>query len=373
MKKILFFLIFCLIFQANLTTPTLGNITDQLQKLNKLYQNGSISAEEYKKAKSIVLEMEQNKKEKLNKAKKHKETRTSVKEIEIKKYKENVGQETMELMEMTIGDYRIYNHRPGGIKVRRISDGKQLLVISNNLDISYYNKSISQKIIKVDKIEDKQNPKLKLFINEVPVLKWEGKYVKKYNATFYQIYALGNKPFQYYIKLSKVGGVVGLNMSKFDRKIDKAVAKAKTRLAAKYEISIEEIDQIMKAREQRAINEIEDVVRREEEKVFEASLTDVIEESVNEELAKELHETIGQAMADEFINAIEAETNAAVDAAIQDELASAIDEAIAEAVALGIDEATAAAAIQAMLDVYARGGTDAEAYAAAQAACGGQC
>ena len=98
MKKILFFLIFCLIFQANLTTPTLGNITDQLQKLNKLYQNGSISAEEYKKAKSIVLEMEQNKKEKLNKAKKHKETRTSVKEIEIKKYKENVGQETMELI-----------------------------------------------------------------------------------------------------------------------------------------------------------------------------------------------------------------------------------------------------------------------------------
>ena len=40
--------------------------------------------------------------------------------------------------------------------------------------------------------------------------------------------AIGNKPFQYYIKLTKKGNpVVGLNISKFDRKIENAVAKAK--------------------------------------------------------------------------------------------------------------------------------------------------
>ena len=78
-------------------------------------------------------------------------------------------------------------------------------------------------------------------------------------------------------------------------------------------------------------------------------------------------------MANELISAIEAETGAAIDQAIQDELAAAIDQAVAEAVQLGIDEATAAAAIQAMLDVYARGGTDAEAMAACQSIAGDAC
>ena len=373
MKKLIYILITILLLQSKLINPSYSDITDKLIQLDKLYKNGSISMEEYEKAKKIVLQMEQNKEKKVNKANKLKDNSKKLSEIEIRKYKDNVGQENMELMEMNIGDFRIYSHRPGGIKVRRISDGKQLLVISENLKINYYNESHRKKIIRVENNEDKLQPKLKLFINDVPVLSWEGKYVSKFNATFYQIFALGNKPFQYYIKLSKVGSVVGLNMNKFDRKIDKAVAKAKTRLAAKYNISIDQINSIMRERENKTIKELEGVVKKEQEKVFEASLTDVIEESVNSELAKELQQTIGDAMANELINAIEAETGQAIDAAVQDELSAAIDEAIAEAVAMGIDEATAAAALQAAMEVWARGGSDAEAYAAAQAACGGQC
>ena len=315
MKKFIFILISILLLQFKLLTPSYSDITDKLIQLDKLYKNGSISIEEYEKAKKIVLQMEQNKEKKINKANKLKsnklkENSKKISEIEIRKYKDNVGQENMELMEMNIGDFRIYSHRPGGIKVRRVSDGQQLLVISDNLKINYYNDSHRKQIIRVENNEDKLQPKLKLFINDVPVLNWEGKYVSKFNATFYQIFALGNKPFQYYIKLSKVGSVVGLNMSKFDRK---------------------------------------------------------------SELAKELEQTIGDAMANELINAIEAETGQAIDAAVQDELSAAIDEAIAEAVAMGIDEATAAAALQAAMEVWARGGSDAEAYAAAEAACGGQC
>jgi hypothetical protein len=38
-----------------------------------------------------------------------------------------------EPMEMIIGDYKIYTHRPGGVKIRRISDNKQLVVYNGSL------------------------------------------------------------------------------------------------------------------------------------------------------------------------------------------------------------------------------------------------
>jgi len=347
----------------------------RLAKLDSLYKEGVITKQEYNKAKAIILEMEENSQKIINKAKTLKQENDTrlLRTVEIKKYKDNVGEETMELMEMTIGDFRVYSHRPGGIKVRRISDGQQLLVISDNLKVTYYGDS--KDIVDIEhNTQDKNNPTLHLKIKKVPVLSWKGKYVHKHRATFYQVMAIGNKPFQYYIKLTKKGNpVVGLNISKFDRKIENAVAKAKTRLAAKYEISIDEINKIMENRESKAVAQLESVIQKEEDKIMKASLDTLVDSAINEELAAELEKTIGEAMANELISAIEAETGAAIDQAIQDELAAAIDEAVAEAVALGIDEATAAAAIQAMLEVYARGGTDAEAMAACQSIAGDAC
>ena len=347
----------------------------RLAKLDSLYKEGVITKQEYNKAKTIILEMEENSQKIINKAKTLKQENDTrlLRTVEIKKYKDNVGEESMELMEMTIGDFRIYSHRPGGIKVRRISDGQQLLVISDNLKVTYYGDS--EDIIDIEhNTKDKNNPKLNLQIKKVPVLSWKGKYVSKHRATFYQVMAIGNKPFQYYIKLTKKGNpVVGLNISKFDRKIENAVAKAKTRLAAKYEISIDEINKIMKDRESKAVAQLESIIQKEEDKIMKASLDNLVDSAINEELAAELEKTIGEAMANELVSAIEEETGAAIDQAIQDELAAAIDEAVAEAVQLGIDEATAAAAIQAMLEVYARGGTDAEAMAACQSIAGSAC
>ena len=347
----------------------------RLAKLDSLYKEGVITKQEYNKAKTIILQMEENSKKIINKAKTLKQENDTrlLRTVEIKKYKDNVGEESMELMEMTIGDFRIYSHRPGGIKVRRISDGQQLLVISDNLKVTYYGDS--EDIIDIENnTQDKNNPRLNLKIKKVPVISWKGKYVPKHRATFYQVMAIGNKPFQYYIKLTKKGNpVVGLNISKFDRKIENAVAKAKTRLAAKYEISIDEINKIMKDRESKAVAQLETIIQKEEDKIMKASLDNLVDSAINEELAAELEKTIGEAMANELVSAIEEETGAAIDQAIQDELAAAIDQAVAEAVQLGIDEATAAAAIQAMLEVYARGGTDAEAMAACQSIAGSAC
>ena len=369
MKRIPFIAFCFLIFLINFNTNLYSDVTDQLIKLNNLYEKGSISKEEFKKAKSIILQMEENTKKTIDKAesiKKKKDTRL-LKSVEITKYKDNTGEESMELMQMIIGDFRIYSHRPGGIKVRRISDGEQLLVISDNFKTTYYGDSKDSINIEVNK-EEKDKPKLTLKIKNIPVLRWEGRYVPKHRATFYQVMAIGNKPFQYYIKLSKKGNkVVALNMNKFDRKIEVAVSKAKTRLAAKYEISINDINAIMKARESKALGELESIVREQEEKAMQASIDNLVDAAVNQELAAELEKTIGEAMAAEFISAVENASGQAIDQAIQDEIALAIDEAIAEAVAAGVDRATFEAALKAVLEVYARGGSDAEAYAACQA------
>ena len=96
MKKFIFILISILLLQFKLLTPSYSDITDKLIQLDKLYKNGSISIEEYEKAKKIVLQMEQNKEKKINKANKLKENSKKISEIEIKKYKDNVGQENMD-------------------------------------------------------------------------------------------------------------------------------------------------------------------------------------------------------------------------------------------------------------------------------------
>ena len=90
-----------------------------IKKLEKLYKSGLLTKEQYTKAKSIL-----QKKIELQKSKSQ--------NIQIRKFKPNFNKKEFEKMEMIVGDYRFYTHRPGGIKVRRISDGKQLLVLGDN-------------------------------------------------------------------------------------------------------------------------------------------------------------------------------------------------------------------------------------------------
>ena len=71
-------------------------------------------------------------------------------------------------MEMTFSDFRIYTHRPGAMKIKRISDGKQLAVIGDNLKIKHFNNS--NELITFEKATDTKSV---LKIGDVPILTWD--------------------------------------------------------------------------------------------------------------------------------------------------------------------------------------------------------
>ena len=83
-----------------------------------------------------------------------------------------------------------------------------------------------------------------MFIEGKKILQYEGRYVKKHRAFFYQVLTPKYEPFHYYIKLEGKHAIA-LHMGLFNAKIDKAVRKAKKRLAAEYNISEAEIERII--------------------------------------------------------------------------------------------------------------------------------
>ena len=83
-------------------------------------------------------------------------------------------------MKLTVGDYLIYTHRPGAIKIKGLLDNKQYAVIGDKLQFKYYNKGQNFVDIKVDKA----NNELILKINDTKTLVWKGQYVQKAEATF---------------------------------------------------------------------------------------------------------------------------------------------------------------------------------------------
>ena len=286
----------------------------------------------------------------------------------VKVNKLSNNKETYEKMEMLFGNYKIYTHRPGGIKIKRLSDNKQLVVFSDKFKIKFYNEG--DKIF--DFILDEKKENISVRYNDIELFSWKGKYVPRHQAFFFQILTYDNKPFHYYIKL--IGGKpsVALNMQKFDTKIAKAVSKAKTRIAAKYNITPEQIDLILKKRQRTVDKKIEKIVG-EEKKVIEKTMDNKIQKvidnslqaSINSELASQIEDTIGQEIAKEFDSIL-------IDG-MEQEFASIVDDAIQEAINEGISEATAEAAIRAIMDVLAAGGTEEEAMAACKAIAGDAC
>lgn len=363
MRKLLGFLILAIISTKSLA----ADISDQLKKLEGLYDRGSITEKEFLKAKSILLQIDLETSQKVEKIQK-KFDKPKASDFIIRPFRSNLGV-SFERMEMLFGDYRIYTHRPGGVKVRRISDGKQLVVLSDKFKVNYFNDGEDIFDFKIDE----KNKKISMLYNEVPVLYWEGRYINKHRAYFFQMLALGTKPFHFYIKLPH-GKQVALNMEKFNKKIDLALAKVKIELAARFNITQKQIEMILNQREKQVTRELDSIVQKEKDKLISKSTEDILraslDKAVTEELAQALEASVGKAMADEFVAAIEKASGEAIDDAISNELASAIDQAIAEAVQEGISEAAAAAGIQAALDVWARGGSDQEAWDAACDAAG---
>tara|TARA_B100001250_G_scaffold243200_1_gene209048 strand:- start:221 stop:1147 length:927 start_codon:yes stop_codon:yes gene_type:complete len=286
----------------------------------------------------------------------------------IKVNKLSNSKETYEKMEMLFGNYKIYTHRPGGIKIKRLSDNKQLVVFSDKFKIKYYNEG--DKIF--DFILDEKKENISVRYSDIELFSWKGKYVPRHQAYFFQVLTYDNKPFHYYIKINGGKPSVAINMQKFDTKISKAVSKAKIKIAAKYNITPEQIELILKKR-QRAIDKKIEKIIGEEKKVIEKTMDDKIQKvienklqaSINSELASQIEDTIGEEIAKEFDSII-------IDG-MEQEFASIVDEAIQEAINEGISEATAQAAVRAIMDVLARGGTEEEAMAACKAIAGDAC
>ena len=335
MKKLLAMIFLALTLIGNLY----ADIEKNLDKLEQLFESGKITKKEYRKAKKILYEME-------NVNNHRKKEKNQNKFLRVNTYKDS--SEKYEKNEIVFNDYRIYTHRPGGIKIRSIQNNKQLVVISDKFKVKYYNGG--------DKIFSLETDleKLEIFLNfkNVELLKWTGKYVAKHQANFFQVTTITNEPFHYYITL-KDGKSVALNIKKFDKKIDKAVAKAKVRLAQKHNITLEQIDYILKKQKSKKNKELEKIIGMEVKLVIDKDLEDALNKTIGEEMAAEFDSIILEGMEQEFT--------------------SAIDSAIAEAVAAGVSAAAAAAAIEAMLAVYAAGGTDAEAMEACRSHAGDAC
>ena len=352
-----------------------SSLTEQLNELNELYKKGAITKEEFAKAKVLLLNKNLPAKKKtenlpsLEKLKKLYENGTLTKpqylkakailkkkidlqkseNIKIGKFKDkskNTGE--FEKMEMIIGDFRFYTHRPGAIKVRRISDKRQLLVIADNLKKNYYNDGEDFFTIETDK----ENLKMYVKINNVKVLHLEGRYIKKYQAYFYQVLATGSKPFHYYVVL-KNGKTAALNIDKFTKRIDKAVAKAKKELAQKHGITLEQIELIIQRRDLKVAREVENIILSREDEIIKRESEKALDEG--------LRKAVGDTIADHFAEFF---------GVAHDELAMAIDQVIGEAVNEGISGAAIAAGIATALSVLASGGSEQEAWDKGCAAAG---
>ena len=366
--RIIFFLLF-------LCNSAISNITDELIKLSELYKQGLLTEIEFNKAKSILLEINEinkqetelkikpktKEKKKLQKiTKKTKDTFANESDIKIERIFTTEGskytKKNFEKMKLIVGDFQIYTHRPGAIKVKKISNNKQLAVVGDKLKFKYYNKG--QNYIKIDL--DKDNNKLDLYINDIKVLIWKGQYVQQAEATFYQILAMGREPFHYYIKLKNASTAVAINMENFTRKIELAVDRVKLKLSQQYNLSIEQINQIIDENDMMAANKFiktDDVLKRRE-------LT-----QKKDKLYSDLKASLGS---DKF-KTIKSGTTEIIDQTLEGtitkEIKVAVDDSIRDAINSGIESAALEAGLTALIEALLSGASWADALAAGEAAC----
>ena len=357
------------------------DLDKELEVIKKLYDDGVLSETDYNKTKSLLIKKDKEKKE-ISTENFVAEPGTFVVNIE-----ETHGK-NYEKAELLYKGYVVTTYRPGGIKVLSPS-GKTLARIYDNLKVKYFNngesvitvkknvldvrygvggiedgikktfKTLKKKNIfkKEKKKFDKNAHKLELFIEGKKVLHYEGRYVPKHKSFFYQVLTSDFQSFHFYIQMPG-RAAIALQMEGFNRKIDNAVRRAKERLSVEFDITMEQIDDI-----------INDRVAEEADRAVQEGIQDAITQSVSDAI----QQSVGEAMSAGLVAAIEEATGEAIDDALEQELANAIDAEIARAVEMGIEEAAVTAGWQAYFDTLARGGTEAEASANAYEACGSAC
>ena len=373
----------------------------QIEVLEKLLKDGAISEEEFLKSKAFLEEKET--------AGKNVDLSEFTEESEpvidyVYNYKKSPGRKNWEKVVLEYKNYKILPYRPGGIKIVRASDDKKLFHIVDNFKTKHFlgsEKNITFKktvydvrhggqlnieetvdamvsdigkslkdigrllknpLSKKEKpVWDKEAHKLELFIDGVKILTFEGRYVKRHRAFFYQVLTPRNQPFHYYIKIA-AKKAIALNMEYFNVKIDKAIRKAKKKLSEEYNVAEEEIQKI-----------IDKQIGQELDKTLDKEIEKEMEKAINASVAEAIQESVGQELSALLVNAIEEATGEAIEDSIEQELAAAIDAEIAYAVSIGIDEAAVTAGWEAYFEVLAAGGTTEEASAAAYEACGSAC
>ena len=423
-----------LFFISSFAANSAESLGEQLIKIEELYERGTITKEEFAKAKTILLKIDTQSSEKIEKAKEKiiKQRKKEEKDklvakltsesnqkktyntTEITKYTSNAPNQ-WERTEFYFDDYRVYAHRPGAIKIRRMSDGKQVAVLTKNFKIKYYNDSdglfetktfkentlekhstieelipllgiLNKKTREMEKklnkmLGKKELPgKMTVKYNGARIFNWERIYVPQHRAQFYQLLALNDQPFHFYVVHPK--GELALNMAKFTKKIDIAVGEAKKKIAKEYNLTDEEVEKILKKRKDNldkqlaAISEeTGKIIAQETSKAVDSEVDKEVASAVDAELAKELASVIGEEATHEIAQALDEALGAELVSAIEQEfgqsIGSLIDESIADAVAEGISAATAEAALRASIEVLNQGGSIEQAIATCKAAGGG--
>ena len=377
MITIFFFRIFkILIFILLLIKPLSANITDDLLKLSNMHKGGVLTDEEFTKAKSILLELkkietqevkEKTETQKVQKKKNSKITKKAIDKkkqlssaIKIERIYTTVGSKftnkSFEKMKLTFGDFIIYTHRPGAIKIKKVSNNKQYAVIGDALAVKYYNNGQDFLDIAVDK----KNKELILKINEVKVLIWKGQYVQKAEATFYQMLAMGRLPFHFYIKLDTASNTVAINMEKFNRSIELAVNEKKIKLSKEFNITVAQIDEVI---------EENDMLASYGEKIP----TNNIYESNDQEkliLYSDLKKSLGEENFSKLTSTIDLNINNNINDAVNEQVQVAINDSIREAIHSGISTAAIEAGLAALINALNAGASWADAFAAGKGACG---
>ncbi len=371
----------------------------QIEVLEKLLKDGAISEEEFLKSKAF-LEKKEATGENIDLNEMADESKPAI--DYVYNYKKDPGRKNWEKVVLEFKNYKILPYRPGGIKIVRASDNKKLFHIVDNFKTKHFlgseknitfkktvydvqsgiqiGDAVNEMVSDIGKslkdvgrllknpfsekkkpIWNKEAHKLELFIDGSKILTFEGRYVKRHRAFFYQVLTPRNQPFHYYIKIASKKAIA-LNMEFFNIKIDKAIRKAKKRLSEEYDVTEEEIQKI-----------IDKQISQEMDKTVDKEIEKEMEKAINASVAQAIEESVGQELSALLVNAIEEATGEAIEQSIEQELAAAIDAEIAYAVSIGIDEAAVTAGWEAYFEVLAAGGTTEEASAAAYEACGSAC
>lgn len=367
------------LFVLFLISSSFASITDDLLKLTEMFQQGLLTKEEFTKAKSILLEIEDiEKKEKLQKIekpqnkitkkkdkkplKKKKITKKTDDKIKIQRIftteSSKFTNKNFEKMKLLIGDYNIYTHRPGAVKIKQISTNKQLAVIGDKLNVKYYNGG--RDILNIEVNKDLQE--LVLNINNARVLVWKGQYVQQANASFYQILAMGRLPFHFYIKFDKADNAVALNMEKFNRTIELAVNEVKKDLSIQYNISLAQIESIIEENDMMAVYGEKVPINLDIDSTFQKK----------NKLYAQLKDSIGDEAFSKLNTNLDNKVKGTIDSEVNKQVKLAIDESIRDAINSGIEAAAMEAAINALIDALLSGASWADAVKAAEQACAGQ-